>query len=552
LRNHGATLTRVAGWRCNATRTRMGGGDGTTVPVAPPTGPSRTDGMKSPDDSPATGHKALSDSPQEESRSSLSFARELMRKVGTEDLSPLDRLRTSVWLSKCAMEDGPDILRACAANSDSVSHSPDDELQEVLESALECWKSAELVLAGRIPDQDKFVHETRLILRRAWRFTQDAFLNPELRVEEKVRGWYDFVRQLEDAIERVDCARPEPAAEDARADGNPLFDDGGQLHLNGRVSLARCVGALCDQLRLFLARLESCPRNSAGDYVLRDPRVGEMKGTRVLWDNVVMLAQTCIAMTLPAMTSDQQAAFKRDGVIWATTEPSRNAQPLTDALRQLLFSILYNGDGSWVSQIPSATVAKIRTIADELTQHRAAWERSEGGTTRTPTVTVSPDLLDRLETGIAVVHSIGSNFDAGMARVGRVIESLGARDDGPKQAKKPKTTRRERRAKWLAEAMLTVRDHPEWSDATIAERAGIDKSRLSRSPEYQAAARMARTPKTPNGSVMIADGDRSVEAVDDSFDPNRPASRQWQNEEDTDDRIDREMKERNAKRNGRR
>jgi hypothetical protein len=107
----------------------------------------------------------------------------------------------------------------------------------------------------------------------------------------------------------------------------------------------------------------------------------------------------------------------------------------------------------------------------------------------------------------------------------------------------PKATRRERRAKWLAEAMLTVRDHPEWSDATIAERVGIDKSRLSRSPEYRAAASMARTPKTPAGSVRITNGDRELEAVDDSFDPNRRASRQWQDEEDTDDRIDREMKE---------
>jgi hypothetical protein len=111
----------------------------------------------------------------------------------------------------------------------------------------------------------------------------------------------------------------------------------------------------------------------------------------------------------------------------------------------------------------------------------------------------------------------------------------------PRRGATPKATRRERRAKWLAEAMLTVRDHPEWSDATIAERVGIDKSRLSRSPEYRAAASMVRTPKTPAGSVRIANGDRELEAVDDSFDPNRPASRQWQDEEDTDDRIDREI-----------
>jgi hypothetical protein len=43
--------------------------------------------------------------------------------------------------------------------------------------------------------------------------------------------------------------------------------------------------------------------------------------------------------------------------------------------------------------------------------------------------TIDPAILARLEAGIAAVHSIGSNFDAGMARVGQAIESLGVRDD---------------------------------------------------------------------------------------------------------------------------
>jgi hypothetical protein len=43
--------------------------------------------------------------------------------------------------------------------------------------------------------------------------------------------------------------------------------------------------------------------------------------------------------------------------------------------------------------------------------------------------TIDPAILARLEAGIAAVHSIGSNFDAGMARVEQAIESLGARDD---------------------------------------------------------------------------------------------------------------------------
>lgn len=118
-----------------------------------------------------------------------------------------------------------------------------------------------------------------------------------------------------------------------------------------------------------------------------------------------------------------------------------------------------------------------------------------------------------------------------------------ARGTDPKAATRPNPTRRERQLEWLAKAMLTVRDHPEWSDAKVAEQVGINKSTLSRSPEYHAAASMARAPKTPSGSVSVANGERNLEAVDDFFDPNRHASRQSQDEEDTDDRIDREMEE---------
>jgi hypothetical protein len=171
---------------------------------------------------------------------------------------------------------------------------------------------------------------------------------------------------------------------------------------------------------------------------------------------------------------------------------------------------------------------------------RYPWEPD---TPPTPTLPVSPDLLARLEAVAAVLPAVLEGNRAGPDRDAGVIDPLGARDDGLTPCKKPKPTRRERKVEWLAKAMLTVQDHPEWSDATIAQQVGIDKSRLSRSREHKAAANIARTPKTPDGSVTIADGDRSVEAVDDSFDPNRRASRQWQEEEDLDDRIDREMNE---------
>lgn len=190
-------------------------------------------------------------------------------------------------------------------------------------------------------------------------------------------------------------------------EGRLWFDEHGHLNQSGPVPLSRYLGALSDQLRRFLARLDSCERNDAGDYLLRHTRAGDMSSEiRVLWDNVVHLIHASIAQTLPIMTPDQQADFKRHGVVVTTTEPTRNAQPLVSTLRQLLFSILYNADGTWVSEIPSSTVAQIRTIGDELTLDRMAWERSEGGRTRNSTVSLPmQERIDRLERAAAAVDT---------------------------------------------------------------------------------------------------------------------------------------------------
>ncbi|MFG0242229.1 MAG: hypothetical protein ACF8R9_05520 [Phycisphaerales bacterium JB054] len=112
------------------------------------------------------------------------------------------------------------------------------------------------------------------------------------------------------------------------------------------------------------------------------------------------------------------------------------------------------------------------------------------------------------------------------------------------------------RYQWLARAMLCVREHPDWSDAAIATEVGVNKSTLSRSPEFGTAAALARGEERPRGKVITKRGtkQRTVEAFDDSFNPNRSVSRQSQEEEDVDERIDREMneelKKRNTQRNG--
>jgi hypothetical protein len=78
-------------------------------------------------------------------------------------------------------------------------------------------------------------------------------------------------------------------------------------------------------------------------------------------------------------------------------------------------------------------------------------------------------------------------------------------------------TRAERRAEWLAKAMLLVQEHPEWSNAVIAEAVGINPSQLSRSKPYRAAADMARSgAKGPPRGYVVRDketGLHHIEAV---------------------------------------
>ena len=55
--------------------------------------------------------------------------------------------------------------------------------------------------------------------------------------------------------------------------------------------------------------------------------------------------------------------------------------------------------------------------------------------------------------------------------------------------------KKEKQLKWLAEAMVLVQEHPDWSDARIAEAVEKHKSTLSRNPFYRIAAAMARGSK---------------------------------------------------------
>lgn len=88
-----------------------------------------------------------------------------------------------------------------------------------------------------------------------------------------------------------------------------------------------------------------------------------------------------------------------------------------------------------------------------------------------------------------------------------------------------KRTRRQRRARWLAEAMLLVQDHPDWPDRRIADAVSIDPGTLSRAKEYQAAAALARGEKgnATRGHITTNPdtGQSDVEAYADDDDSDR-------------------------------
>jgi hypothetical protein len=72
------------------------------------------------------------------------------------------------------------------------------------------------------------------------------------------------------------------------------------------------------------------------------------------------------------------------------------------------------------------------------------------------------------------------------------------------------------RTQWLAQALLLLHDHPEWSDADIAAQVGKHPSTLSRDRTYRQAAAQARAAGVRRPLGFRDPGTGDLEAVDDS------------------------------------
>jgi hypothetical protein len=73
---------------------------------------------------------------------------------------------------------------------------------------------------------------------------------------------------------------------------------------------------------------------------------------------------------------------------------------------------------------------------------------------------------------------------------------------------------KEQRTPWWAKAILLVKDHPEWSDAKIAEAVGKSKSTLSRNKIYRAAAKLARDKGGPTKGFITTDADSGLKDIE--------------------------------------
>jgi hypothetical protein len=123
---------------------------------------------------------------------------------------------------------------------------------------------------------------------------------------------------------------------------------------------------------------------------------------------------------------------------------------------------------------------------------------------------------------IVVAEAVGDHkHERHSARTRRAGNSTRRRSKRNEKPSKSATVTDKSRSKeptglWLANALLLVREHPDWSDAAIARAVGKSKSTLSRNKIYRAAAKLARDKGgPPKGFVTTAaDSRRSdVEAI---------------------------------------
>ncbi len=108
-------------------------------------------------------------------------------------------------------------------------------------------------------------------------------------------------------------------------------------------------------------------------------------------------------------------------------------------------------------------------------------------------------------------------------------------DKGHVEAQRTKPDGGRATEKWLAPALVLLNQKPTPSNREIAKEVGVSHTTLSRNKTFRRARSIAQDHEPLSG---FKSSDGTLDAFDDNFDPNRPASRQSNDEEDFDKSLD--------------
>lgn len=184
---------------------------------------------------------------------------------------------------------------------------------------------------------------------------------------------------------------------------------------------------------------------------------------------------------------------------WSVFDAAENV-PTAKAIREVIPTRV----PSWI-----ASVLSLRSISesDLSLAARTAYDLHLADLDRRPHVPAQPMPLPALRRAAReVAAALGSSVTSAAAT------------PVPGTAPTPKSDRETERRQKIAAAMLLVQAQPSLSMTAIARQVGVSKSTLSRSPQFQEAARIARTGKPLRRGHLKTDahtGLRDVEAHDD-------------------------------------
>ncbi|MCC6427290.1 MAG: hypothetical protein IT435_10780 [Phycisphaerales bacterium] len=154
------------------------------------------------------------DEPRRLVEAELADLAKLRKMFSNPHTGSTESLSWPVIVARDAIRCAQTLILACDPSYKGYTDERSPIILRDIENAQHAWEKAEMVVRGRMPEADRFAFEGRLLLTEVWNGTYDAFLNPELRVDDKRLRWMDQDRRLGGLLDRLNCMAPADAMAD--------------------------------------------------------------------------------------------------------------------------------------------------------------------------------------------------------------------------------------------------------------------------------------------------------------------------------------------------